>query len=126
MPAGLTIDVGLRAYAWTRVRRLVEPALGIAGVLLLWSVLSRHVANANLLPSPTAVWRAFTAMLDDELPTDIGASMVHLGVGYGAGASVGLLLALLAASSQWVEALVDPAVDSCVPLPRLHGSRLRS
>ncbi len=98
-----------------RLRHLVEPAAGILCVLLIWELVGRHAANATLVPPPATVWRAFAGMLDSDLPADIGASLLHLGIGYGLGAAAGLLLALLAASSKWVEAVIDPFAEFLRP-----------
>src|SRR5665213_68066 len=102
--------------AATRFTHVIEPLLGLAAVLLIWELVSRHVGNAVLVPPPAIVWRAFVAMLDSDLPMDIAASLFHLGIGYGLGACVGLGLALLAASSQWVEAIVDPFAEFLRPI----------
>jgi len=99
-----------------RFTHLVEPLIGLAAVLLIWEWVSRHVGNAVLVPPPAVVWRAFVAMLDSDLPMDIAASLFHLGIGYGLGACAGLGLALLAASSQWVEAIVDPFAEFLRPI----------
>lgn len=99
-----------------RYTHLIEPLIGLAAVLLIWEWVSRHVGNAVLVPPPAVVWRAFVAMLDSDLPMDIAASLFHLGIGYGLGACAGLGLALLAASSQWVEAIVDPFAEFLRPI----------
>ncbi|MEP7206574.1 MAG: ABC transporter permease [Casimicrobiaceae bacterium] len=99
-----------------RVRRLAEPLIGIAVVILAWEFVGRQVANATLVPGPGIVWRAFLGMLDSDLPKDIGASLVHLGIGYGLGAGGGLLLALLAASSRLLEAVLDPFAEFLRPI----------
>ena len=100
----------------TRLVSVAEPTLGIAFFLALWALVSWRLNNANLLPSPAAVARAFRGMLDDELPHDIAASLLHLGIGYGLGATCGLLLALATARSRWVEAIVDPFVEFLRPI----------
>ena len=79
-----------------RLRRVAEPVLGVLAVILLWELASRHAANATLVPPPAVVWRAFVAMQGTDLPLDIGASLLHLLIGYGLGATAGLLLALIA------------------------------
>lgn len=99
-----------------RLQHRVEPVLGIACVLLLWQWMGLKVNNGNLVPMPAAVWLAFVDMLDTELPKDIAASLFHLGVGYGLGILVGLLLALLAASSRWLDALIDPFAEFLRPI----------
>lgn len=99
-----------------RIRNLVEPLLGLALVLAMWHITSRHVANATLVPPPALVWKAFVAMLDDNLPQDILASLLHLAVGYSLGVSCGLALALLAASSRWLDAVIDPFAEFLRPI----------
>ncbi|MBK7081744.1 MAG: ABC transporter permease subunit [Betaproteobacteria bacterium] len=99
-----------------RLRHLVEPVLGIVCVLLLWHWIGLKANNSNLVPMPTAVWAAFVDMLDADLPKDIAASLFHLAVGYGLGTLVGLLLALLAASSRWLDALIDPFAEFLRPI----------
>lgn len=98
------------------VRHVAEPLLGLVAVLAVWQLVSVHVANAVLVPPPGVVWKAFIAMLDSGLPADIAASLLHLGIGYGLGAGAGLCLALLAAGSQWVEAVIDPFAEFLRPI----------
>ncbi|MDQ6619193.1 MAG: ABC transporter permease [Pseudomonadota bacterium] len=99
-----------------RLGTALQPLIGVSAVLLVWGVVSHTVANANLLPSPLAVTHAFVGMLDDELPKDILASLMHLGVGYGLGATCGLGLALLTVWSRWLEAIIDPFVEFLRPI----------
>ncbi len=99
-----------------RIRRAIEPMLGMGAALLLWEIAGRHVANATLVPMPAMVWRAFVAMLADDLPRDILASLTHLGIGYGLGVACGLALALLAASSRWLDAVIDPFAEFLRPI----------
>lgn len=96
--------------------RLVEPMMGVVAVVLLWALVARISANATLVPSPAIVWRAFVAMLDADLPSDILASLAHLGVGYGLGVATGLALALAAGSSRWLEAVLDPLAEFLRPI----------
>ena len=99
-----------------RWRHLLLPVLGVVGVLLIWELVARLAANATLVPPPATVWRAFVGMQGSDLPGDIGASLLHLGIGYGLGATAGLLLALLAASSKWLEAVIDPFAEFLRPI----------
>jgi len=96
--------------------RTIEPVAGVALVVVLWALVAAHVHNANLLPSPAAVARALRGMFNGELPRDILASLAHLCIGYGAGVTVGLGLALLTARSRWLEAIVDPFVEFLRPI----------
>lgn len=44
--------------AATRFTHVIEPLLGLASVLLVWELVSRHVGNAVLVPPPAIVSRA--------------------------------------------------------------------
>jgi NitT/TauT family transport system permease protein len=100
----------------SRAVRLVEPLIGIAGLLAAWESASRIANNSTLVPPPASVWSALLGMLDSEMPTDIAASLLHLAVGYSTGAAVGLLLALVAGSSKWLGAVIDPFAEFLRPI----------
>jgi len=113
--AGLALRPEARAIGLCLLRA-VEPLLGLAGLVLAWQIASMAAANATLVPPPAMVGRALLEMMRSELAQDVGASLVHLGLGYGLGALTGLLLALLAARFQRFEAVVDPAVEFLRPI----------
>jgi ABC-type nitrate/sulfonate/bicarbonate transport system permease component len=92
------------------------PLSGVAAVLIVWEVASRLAANATLVPPPLTVWNALAAMQGSELPADIGASLLNLCVGYGLGVCTGMALALLAASSRWLDAVIDPFAEFLRPI----------
>jgi sulfonate transport system permease protein len=106
----------MSALKWPRLRRALEPLIGIAGVLVTWEVVGRIAANATLVPPPAVVWAAFLDMQGGDLPKDIGASLLHLAIGYLAGAATGLLLALIAGSSRWCAAVIDPFAEFLRPI----------
>ena len=99
-----------------RLGAVALPLSGVVAVVIVWEVASRLAANATLVPPPLTVWRAFAAMQGSDLPADIGASLLHLAVGYGLGVCAGLALALLAASSRALEAIIDPFVEFLRPI----------
>jgi ABC-type nitrate/sulfonate/bicarbonate transport system permease component len=99
-----------------RLASWIEPALGIAGFFAAWALASAYVRNATLLPSPVTVFRALRGMIDDELPKDVAASLAHLAIGYGLGASLGLVLALATSRSRWIEAIVYPFAEFLRPI----------
>jgi len=99
-----------------RALRWVEPLIGVTGFVIAWEIASRVAANATLVPPPGKVWDALAAMRGSELPQDIAASLGHLAVGYGAGALVGLLLALVAGSFKWLAAVIDPFAEFLRPI----------
>ncbi|MBL8380134.1 MAG: ABC transporter permease [Burkholderiales bacterium] len=92
------------------------PLVGLTLVLLAWEAAARLAANATLVPPPLVVGRAFIGMLDGDLPADIGASLVHLSIGYSLGVISGLILALIAAGSRRLEAVIDPLVEFLRPI----------
>jgi NitT/TauT family transport system permease protein len=106
----------MKTSPWRTLRRIAEPLAGIAGVLLLWELVGRQVANSTLVPLPGTVWTALLGMLDSELPKDIAASLLHLGVGYGLGAGTGLLLALIAAALPRAGYVIDPLAEFLRPI----------
>ena len=111
-----TPNAGRRPSWSSRLQRIVEPLVGIGAALLTWEIAARVAANATLVPSPATVWSAFLAMRGDELPADIGASLLHLSIGYVLGAGTGLLLALLAGSSRWLAAVLEPFAEFLRPI----------
>ena len=102
--------------AWKRYLRRFEIVLALAAVGGLWHMVSVAVNNKTLVPPPLLVLQAWISLWGDELPTDIVASLVHLGVGYGLGITTGLVLALLAARFGFVEVIIDPIVEILRPI----------
>lgn len=102
--------------ALRRLRHAAEFAVALAVLVLVWQLVALRVANPTLVPSPAAVMAALADLLRTDLPTDIGASLVHLGAGYGAGALLGLVLAILCARSPLFEAIADPTMELLRPI----------
>jgi len=102
--------------ALVRVRRFAEFGLALGLLVLAWHAVALRVANATLVPSPLAVGRAWIELLHTDLPVDIVASLVHLGSGYGAGAALGLALAILCARFELVDAIADPVMELLRPI----------
>ncbi len=102
--------------ALIRLRRLGEFALALGVVGLLWHLVALRVANATLVPAPLKVAGAWMELLHSDLPVDIAASLVHLGTGYGAGAALGLALAVLCARFEIVDAIADPVMELLRPI----------
>jgi ABC-type nitrate/sulfonate/bicarbonate transport system permease component len=102
--------------SWKRHLRRFEFVLALAAVGGLWQIVSVAVNNKTLVPPPLVVLQAWIGLWGDELPTDIVASLVHLGLGYGLGSTMGLMLALLAARFVVLEAIIDPFVELLRPI----------
>jgi ABC-type nitrate/sulfonate/bicarbonate transport system permease component len=101
---------------WKHYLRRCEFVLALAVVGGLWHAVSLAVNNRTLVPPPLLVFDAWIGLWGDELPTDIVASLVHLGLGYGFGIATGLVLALFAARFQAVEVIIDPIVEILRPI----------
>ena len=101
---------------WKHHLRHCEFVLALAVVGGLWQVVSVAANNSTLVPPPLLVFEAWISLWHEELPNDILASLVHLGIGYGLGIAIGLLLALLAARFELVEIIIDPIVEILRPI----------
>jgi len=110
------LPVVARFGSWKRHLRHFEFVLALAVVVGLWQMVSVTVNNKTMVPPPLLVLEAWIHLWSEELPNDIAASLVHLGLGYGLGIATGLLLALLAARFALVEVIVDPVVEILRPI----------
>ena len=112
-PLPVTMRTGV---SWKRYLGHFEFVLALVAVGALWHLVSVLVNNMTLIPSPLRVLRAWVSLWGEQLPTDIIASLVHLGLGYGLGITTGMVLALLAARFLFVEVIVDPIVEVLRPI----------
>jgi ABC-type nitrate/sulfonate/bicarbonate transport system permease component len=90
--------------------------LALFAIAVGWQLLSLQVNNSTLVPPPLAVLAAWGEIARDQLPEDVVASLVHLGIGYGLGAFTGSVLALICARFAVVEAIADPAIELLRPI----------
>ena len=98
------------------VFRRLEFLLALAIVVAIWQVVSIVVANKTLVPPPVLVVEAWLGLWRSDLPTDVLASLMHLGIGYTLGTLTGLALAILSARFILVETIVDPLVEVLRPI----------
>lgn len=112
-PLAVTMRAGV---SWKRYLRNCEFVFALVGVGALWHLVSVMVNNRTLVPPPLRVLRAWVSLWGEQLPSDIIASLVHLGLGYGLGITTGMVLALLAARFLFVEVIVDPIVEVLRPI----------
>ena len=88
-------------------------ALSAAISLAVWQGVSLLIANSLFLPGPYTVGQAWITMArSGELGVDTGVSLVQLVFGYGIGAIIGLLLALVAYSFKPIYYLLDPLLQA--------------
>ena len=109
------VPSGLQRFL-LKIRPVLESLIGIVLFLLAWSVTSSALGNASLLPSPTRVYAALKVLFAGEIYPDIGASLLHLGIGYVIGVVAGLALAILAARFEPLASTIEPAIELLRPI----------
>ena len=109
-------DIGL---GW----RIGLGVVGVASVFLLWLwASSRGGSSSVLVPTPSATWKAFRAMVSDgSLRANLAASAQRVAVGYSISVVVGVVVGLAIASFASVESFLEPqlAFLRYVPAPAL-------
>lgn len=97
---------------------LLLGAAGIAAFLALWTLASKHLNNAVLLPTPLAVLESYRELIaDGSLAQDVKASIVRVFAGFLLAAGLAVPLALLLAYSRILRGLVMPLVALLRPIP---------
>lgn len=97
---------------------IVLGLLGTAVFLAIWTLASRSLGNAVLLPSPASVLSAFGELISDgSLVGDVRASIVRVFGGFLLAASIAVPLALLLAYSRILRGLVMPLIALIRPIP---------
>jgi len=94
----------------------LEPLSGVVALAVGWQLASIIADNPTLVPPLQTIWGALVDQAHGDLVNDIVASLVHLAGGFGTGAILGLLLALLCARFQLVAAVVDPIAEFLRPI----------
>jgi ABC-type nitrate/sulfonate/bicarbonate transport system permease component len=94
----------------------LEPLSGVVALAVGWQVASIVAHNPTLVPPLEAIWSALVDQAQGDLANDIIASLIHLAGGFGAGATLGLLLALLCARFTLFAAIVDPIAEFLRPI----------
>jgi len=100
--------------------RLVSPAI----VLVIWQLISEFgLISAQKLPPPTQVWSTAVSLVTTNssaygtLPGAMLVSLERVAAGFAAGATAGVLLALVAGLSNFGENAVDPLMQMLRTLP---------
>jgi sulfonate transport system permease protein len=103
-----------------RAVRLISPA----AALVIWQLVSSYgVVPAQKLPPPTTVWSTVVTLVTSSSPAfgtlqgALAVSLERVAVGFAIGASVGLLLALVAGLNRIGENAVDPLMQMVRTLP---------
>lgn len=93
-----------------------EPLIALVAVFSIWHLAASAIGNRVLMPPPLLVITSLVDIFSTEILPDIGASLWHLAVGFGLGASTGFLLSIAATSCRVVEQLLDPLIELLRPI----------
>nr|WP_283949482.1 ABC transporter permease subunit [Limobrevibacterium gyesilva] len=108
--------VGWANLSWPVGGRFVS----LAGFAVLWWIGARLAASPQFLPSPAQVLRvAWTALLDGDMPRDIGATLLRVVVAFGVSMAAGSVAGYFAGRSARANALMDPWLTIALNLPVL-------
>jgi ABC-type nitrate/sulfonate/bicarbonate transport system permease component len=95
--------------------------IAFAIVLLAWELASQSgTVSPLLLPSPSAVFSAFTHVLSSgDLFRHIGASLYRIVIGWCLGTTCGILIGLLIGISGIARSVGIPMVSAIFPIPKI-------
>jgi NitT/TauT family transport system permease protein len=88
----------------------MPPLVGVAGVIVVWAVVAASV-DSTAVPSPAAVWAAFVDGLGDgTLLEATWRTLVRLAFSFAVAVTIGVLLGLLLALSEFARRAIRPLV----------------
>jgi sulfonate transport system permease protein len=104
----------------TAMLRLISPV----AVLVVWQLVSHFgLVSTKTLPAPTQVWSTAVSLVTQNssaygtLQGNLVVSLQRVAIGFAIGASIGLLLAVVAGLSRLGETAVDPLMQMVRTLP---------
>ncbi len=102
-------------------RRVFLPWLLPFGLIGLWQFLSVNgVISTAIVPAPSDIWTAARQLAGrGELQWDILVSLRRVALGFGAGATVGLLLGIIVGLSELAHDFVDRSLQMVRTIPHL-------
>jgi ABC-type nitrate/sulfonate/bicarbonate transport system permease component len=91
----------------------------VVGLLALWEVSARTgwVASENWPPFSAVLGATWRGLASGELLDVVLSTLYRMAAGFGAGVVVGVALGLAMASFRWADALLEPLVELCRPIP---------
>jgi NitT/TauT family transport system permease protein len=110
-----------RARALQRREHRVARVLGLAGLLVLWELLTRTGwVPALFLPSPLGVLAAgFDMLRTGELLAHLATSLQRIVLGFGLGALGGVAVGLAVGVFSLAEAVGNPLIAATFPIPKI-------
>jgi len=98
-------------------RRGIIEIIGISTVVAIWQLVASFIVKKTyLLPSPYEVFFAFYTVRE-VIPIDIYISLLHFGIGLGAGTAVGITLGALMGGFKLVDRAMDPIMEILRAIP---------
>src|SRR5262245_33514026 len=119
------MEWGMRGPALPRGRAFTVRLASLAAFLALWSLAAGVVAigkpfNPIFFPGPWVVIGKIVKLgMDGQLGTHVGATLARVGLGFGGGAVLALLLGLAAGHVRVVRNVVEPLLEFLRPIPPL-------
>ncbi|MWB78653.1 ABC transporter permease subunit [Pseudooceanicola sp. 216_PA32_1] len=97
------------------------PLISFAFVLGLWSLVGLSgVVKEAIFPAPWSVWSATVEMWrNGTLQTDLAKSLGRAAVGFGIGATLGVMMGLLTGRVAVVRTLLNPFLNLLRPIPAI-------
>ena len=93
--------------------------ISLCVAVIIWEIVADFIIkDAIKLPSPYAVFLAFCELWEI-IPWDIYISLLHFGIGLGAGAAVGITIGMLMGWFRIADRAMDPIVEILRPIPPL-------
>jgi NitT/TauT family transport system permease protein len=93
--------------------------ISLCVAVIIWEIVADFIIkNPIKLPSPYAVFLAFCELWEI-IPWDIYISLLHFGIGLGAGAAVGITIGMLMGWFRIADRALDPIVEILRPIPPL-------
>jgi sulfonate transport system permease protein len=109
-----------RALHSKALRRLISPVI----VLILWQLVSSAgLISASKLPPPTTVWSTAISLITGTSPAygslqnNMLVSLERVAIGFACGATVAIIVAVIAGLSRFGENAVDPLMQMLRTLP---------
>lgn len=97
------------------------PLISFGFVLAIWTAVSlSEIVPETIFPSPWSVWFATVEMWGNgTLPNDLKVSLSRAAIGFGIGASLGVLLGLMTGRVALVRTLLNPFLNLLRPIPAI-------
>lgn len=99
------------------VRELGPPLAGVAGLIVIWGLVSRLV-SASTLPSPATVWSAFLhGMSDGTIPEAAAKTLLRLAFSFAAALVIGTLIGVGLALNEFARRSIRPIIVALQIMP---------